>query len=105
MLGRFLCRNIIFANDYSNDTIMEKKDKIEKAREMLKQKSANKRGELDENKLLERYSSIITMQREIDTLAVTIQMLKQDLETSESGSHLLDVQEKLQKFQIQESQV
>jgi len=54
---------------------------------------------------LERYSSIITMQREIDTLAVTIQMLKQDLETSESGSHLLDVQEKLQKFQIQESQV
>ena len=32
-------------------------------------------------------------------------MLQQELESTEPGIHLLDVQEKLQKFQLQESQV
>ena len=54
---------------------------------------------------LERYCTIITLQREIETLAVTILVLQQELDTAEPGSHLLDVQEKLQKFQLQESQV
>jgi len=54
---------------------------------------------------LERYCTIITLQREIETLSVTIMALQQELDTTEPGSHLLDVQEKLQKFQLQESQV
>ena len=54
---------------------------------------------------LERYCTIITLQREIETLSVTIMALQQELASSEPGSHLLDVQEKLQKFQLQESQV
>ena len=54
---------------------------------------------------LERYCTIITLQREIETLSVSIMALQQELDTSEPGSHLLDVQEKLQKFQLQESQV
>ena len=32
-------------------------------------------------------------------------LLQQELESTEPGIHLLDVQEKLQKFQLQESQV
>ena len=54
---------------------------------------------------LERYCTIITLQREIDTLSVTIMALQQELDNSKSGSHLLNVKEKLQKFQLQESQV
>ena len=54
---------------------------------------------------LERYCTIITLQREIETLSITIMALQQELDTPEPGSHLLDVQEKLQKFQLQESQV
>ena len=54
---------------------------------------------------LERYCTIITLQREIETLSVTIMALQQEVDTPEPGSHLLDVQEKLQKFQLQESQV
>ena len=54
---------------------------------------------------LERYSAVISLQREIETLATTIAALQAELDTGESGSHLLDVQEKLQKFQLQESQV
>jgi spectrin beta len=54
---------------------------------------------------LERYCTIITLQREIDTLSVTIMALQQELDNSKPGSHLLNVQEKLQKFQLQESQV
>ena len=45
-----------------------------------------------------RYCTIITLQREIETLFVTIMAVQHKLDTSESGSHLLDVQEKLQKF-------
>ena len=54
---------------------------------------------------LERYYTLISLQREIETLAATIRSLQQELESTEPGSHLLDVQEKLQKFQLQESQV
>merc|ERR1719210_2890017 len=54
---------------------------------------------------LERYCIIISLQREIETLASTIKLLQQELESTEPGIHLLDVQEKLQKFQLQESQV
>ena len=54
---------------------------------------------------LERYCTVITLQKEIDILSVTIMALQQELDTFEPGSHLLDVQEKLQKFQLQESQV
>ena len=54
---------------------------------------------------LERYCTIITLQREIGTLSITTIALLQKLNTSEPGSHLLDVQEKLRKFQMQESQV
>ena len=50
---------------------------------------------------LERYCTIITLQRKIETLSVTIMALQQEPDTSEPGSHLLDVQEKLQKFQLQ----
>jgi hypothetical protein len=49
-----------------------------------------------------RYCTIITLQRDIETLLVNIML---ELDNSEPGSHLLDVQEKLQKFQLQESQV
>jgi spectrin beta len=45
------------------------------------------------------------LEREIDTLSVTIMALQQELDTSKPGSYLLKVQEKLQKFQLQESQV
>jgi hypothetical protein len=51
---------------------------------------------------LERYCTIITIQMEIVTLAVTFMVLQQELDTTEPGSHLLDVQE---KFQLQESHV
>ena len=54
---------------------------------------------------LERYCTIITLQREIETFSVTIMLLQQELDTSKPGSHLLDVQEKLQKFQLLETQV
>ena len=54
---------------------------------------------------LERNCTIITLQREIETLSITIMALQQELDTSEPGSYPLDVQEKLQKFQLQESQV
>ena len=54
---------------------------------------------------LERYCTLISLQRDIETLASTIRSLQQELESTEPGSHLLDVQEKLQKFQLQESQV
>merc|ERR1719410_2824003 len=54
---------------------------------------------------LERYSTLISLQREIETLASAIQLLQQEMESTEPGIHLLDVQEKLQKFQLQESQV
>ena len=52
-----------------------------------------------------RYCTIITLQREIETLSVTIMAQQQELDTFEPGSHLLYVQEKLQTFQLQESQV
>ena len=54
---------------------------------------------------MERYCTIITLQREIETLSVTLMLLQQELDTSKPGTHLLDVQEKLRKFQLQESQV
>ena len=54
---------------------------------------------------LERYCTIITLQREIGTLSITTIALLQKLNTSEPGSHLLDVQEKLQKFQLLETLV
>merc|ERR1719410_2219998 len=54
---------------------------------------------------LERYSIIISLQREIETLDTTIMLLHQEMESTEPGIHLLDVLEKLQKFQLQESQV
>ena len=59
-----------------------------------------------ENAFIERWDQLlITLQREIETLSVTIIALQQELGTSEPGSHLLDFQEKIQKFQLQESQV
>lgn len=54
---------------------------------------------------LERYCSLINLQREIETLAITIKHLQSEFSSSDGGSHLLDVQEKLQKFHLQESQV
>ena len=54
---------------------------------------------------LKRCCTIITLKKEIEILSVTIMALQQELGTFEPGSHLLDVQEKLQKFQLQESQV
>ena len=54
---------------------------------------------------LERYCTLINLQREIETLDTTIMLLHQEMESTEPGIHLLDVQEKLQKFQLQESQV
>merc|ERR550532_1304331 len=54
---------------------------------------------------LERYCTLISLQRDIETLAAPIRSLQQELESTEPGIHLLDVQEKLQKFQLQESQV
>ena len=54
---------------------------------------------------LKRCCTIITLKKEIEILSVTIMALQQELDTFEPGSHLLDVQEKLQKFQLQESQV
>ena len=53
---------------------------------------------------LEKYC-IITLPRMIETLSVTSMALQLGLETPEPGSHYIDVQEKLQKFQLQESQV
>ena len=59
-----------------------------------------------ENAFIERWDQLlITLQREIETLSITIMALQQELDTSEPGSYPLDVQEKLQKFQLQESQV
>merc|ERR1719410_2377054 len=54
---------------------------------------------------LERYCTLINLQREIETLDTTIMLLHQEMESTEPGIHLLDVLEKLQKFQLQESQV
>merc|ERR1719233_1941086 len=53
---------------------------------------------------LERASYIINLQREIDTNITTVNNLQEDMK-SESGApiHLLDVQEQLQKFHLQES--
>ena len=59
-----------------------------------------------ENAFIERWDQLlITLQREIETLSVTIIALQQELGTTEPGSHLLDFQEKIQKFQLQECQV
>ena len=44
---------------------------------------------------LERNYTFITLQRELETLSVTITALQQELNTSEPGHHLLDVKEKL----------
>ena len=49
----------------------------------------------------ERYCTIITLQREMETLSVITMALQQELDT-ESTNLLLDVQE---KFQLMESQV
>ena len=54
---------------------------------------------------LERSSSIINLQMEIDTLILTIKHLQSEMSSAGGALHLLDVQEKLQKFHIQESQV
>ena len=53
----------------------------------------------------ERYCSIVTLQREIETLSVIIMDFQQELDTSEPSNLLLHVQEKMQKFQLLESQV
>ena len=45
------------------------------------------------------------LQRQIETISVTTMALPQELDTSAPGSHLLDVQENFQNFQLQESQV
>lgn len=54
---------------------------------------------------LERYCTVIGLQREIDTLSLAISTLHTDFSSTDNGIHLLDVQEKLHKFQLQESQV
>ena len=48
---------------------------------------------------------MIGLQREIDTLSLAISTLHTDFSSTDNGIHLLDVQEKLHKFQLQESQV
>ena len=57
------------------------------------------------NKQEERYCTVIGLQREIDTLSLAISTLHTDFSSTDNGIHLLDVQEKLHKFQLQESQV
>ena len=42
---------------------------------------------------------------EIDTLILTIKQLQKEMSSDVGVLHLLDVQEKLQKFHLQESQV
>jgi spectrin beta len=54
---------------------------------------------------LERYCTVIGLQREIETLSLTISTLHTEFSSTDQGIHLLDVQEKLHKFQLQESQV
>ena len=53
---------------------------------------------------LERYCTVIGLQREIETLSLAIATLHTEFSSTEHGLHLLDVQEKLHKFQLQESQ-
>ena len=57
------------------------------------------------NRDSERYCTISTLQREIETLPVTIIALQLELDTFEPGSQLLDDREMLQKIQLKESQV
>ena len=72
---------------------------------------------------LERYCTVINLQREIETLSLVsklfqmiltsliktsfqaISTLHTEFSSTDNGIHLLDVQEKLHKFQLQESQV
>ena len=54
---------------------------------------------------LERYCTVINLQREIETLSIAIATLHTEFSSTDNGIHLLDVQEKLHKFQLQESQV
>merc|ERR1719210_2314009 len=54
---------------------------------------------------LERYCTVINLQREIETLSLAISTLHTEFSSTDNGIHLLDVQEKLHKFQLQESQV
>ena len=50
-------------------------------------------------------SSVVIMLKYSLRLIVLSRLLQQEMESTEPGIHLLDVQEKLQKFQLQESQV
>ena len=72
--------------------IMEKWDQLLELLEVHKEK-------------LERFSTITTLQRDMETFAESILGLQFEFELEDPGRHLLDVQEKLQKFQLQESQV
>ena len=69
---------------------------------------------------LERYCTVINLQREIETLSLVSKLFRLDFlitslqaistlhtefSSTDNGIHLLDVQEKLHKFQLQESQV
>jgi len=48
-----IANRLLEAGHYSNETVMEKKDKIEKAREMLKEK----RAEMEENILFQEFKT------------------------------------------------
>ena len=54
---------------------------------------------------MEQCCTIMTYQRELETSASTILALQRELDTSEQSCNKMDAQEKLQKFQLQESQV
>ena len=54
---------------------------------------------------LDMCSSITILQRDMQIIAETMKSLQHELESTEPGSHLLDVQEKLQRFHLQECQV
>ena len=48
-----MANRLLEAGHYSNETVMEEKDKIEKAREMLKEK----RAEMEENILFQEFKT------------------------------------------------
>jgi len=54
---------------------------------------------------LETYCSIINLKEIMETLGLTIGNLQVEFSNEEAGKHLLEVQDMLQKYQLQESQV
>ena len=96
---RSMCEQLESENYHAKDAVLAREQQImdrwEELLELLKKHKEK----------LERSSSILNLTMEIDTLILTIKQLQKEMSSDVGVLHLLDVQEKLQKFHLQESQV